>query len=196
MTREEWLDQCAEKMRPMFDEARETLHTPALPEQLHVSCGWPSQKATARKSRAIGQCFQTACSAAHLNEVFVSPAISDALTVSATLLHELIHAADNCQHGHRQAVFGQLARHFGLEGKLTATHAGPELTERLNAICAELGEYPHQTLDVTIGAKKQSTRLIKLECPSCGYTIRTTQKWLDQYEDLPLCPCGERFERG
>lgn len=38
------------------------------------------------------------------------------------------------------------------------------------------------------GSPKQSTRLIKAACGDCGYTIRVTQKWLEQGN--PGCPCG------
>ena len=34
--------------------------------------------------------------------------------------------------------------------------------------------------------KKQSTRLLKAECPECGYTIRVSKKWADL--GLPTCP--------
>jgi hypothetical protein len=39
---------------------------------------------------------------------------------------------------------------------------------------------------------KQSTRLLKVECPQCGYTARVTQKWVDV--GLPTCPCGSEME--
>ena len=34
--------------------------------------------------------------------------------------------------------------------------------------------------------KKQSTRMLKAECPECGYTIRLAKKWADL--GLPTCP--------
>ena len=34
--------------------------------------------------------------------------------------------------------------------------------------------------------KKQSARMLKAECPECGYTIRLTKKWADV--GLPSCP--------
>lgn len=34
--------------------------------------------------------------------------------------------------------------------------------------------------------KKQTTRMLKCECPQCGYTVRTTRKWLDVA--VPVCP--------
>ena len=35
--------------------------------------------------------------------------------------------------------------------------------------------------------KKQSSRLLKAECESCGYTVRVTRKWVDQV-GAPHCP--------
>jgi hypothetical protein len=34
--------------------------------------------------------------------------------------------------------------------------------------------------------KKQSTRMLKAECPECGYTIRLAKKWAEV--GLPSCP--------
>jgi hypothetical protein len=38
------------------------------------------------------------------------------------------------------------------------------------------------------GLARQSTRLVKLQCPSCGYNVRTTNKWLRVGK--PSCCCG------
>lgn len=35
--------------------------------------------------------------------------------------------------------------------------------------------------------EKQGTRLLKCRCASCGYTVRTTRKWLD-LAGPPICP--------
>lgn len=41
--------------------------------------------------------------------------------------------------------------------------------------------------------KKQSTRLIKVMCAACGYTMRITRKWLEVA--VPDCPdCGRRMK--
>jgi hypothetical protein len=50
------------------------------------------------------------------------------------------------------------------------------------------------TLDITkLKTKKQSTRMVKCECPDCGYIVRTTRKWLE--EGAPICPCNKREMR-
>ena len=71
---------------------------------------------------------------------------------------------------------------------MTATVAGPALRERLNALLSRMPDYPHRTLDVRVNEKKQGTRLLKIVCPACGYTARTTRQWLGR--GLPTCPCG------
>jgi hypothetical protein len=184
MTREQWLLALVVKLNDTFAGAGYP-----LPAHIRVSCGWPTQRALAPtgKSRSIGQCFSTACSADSAHEVFVSPALDDAEQVAAVLVHELCHAVDNCRHGHGPE-FRRIAVALGLEGPMTATVPGEQLRERLNALLAEMPDYPHRTLDVRVDEKKQGTRLRKIMCPECGYTARTTRQWLDR--GLPTCPCG------
>ena len=39
--------------------------------------------------------------------------------------------------------------------------------------------------------KKQTTRLIKCSCSACGYTARTSRKWLDT-AGAPICPTDKK----
>ena len=109
----------------------------------------------------------------------------------AVLTHELVHAIVGHKAGHGPA-FKQCAVALGLAGPMTATEAGPELRARLTVLAEHLGPYPHARLTGTNGRKKQGTRMLKVVCPSCGYTVRTTQKWLDV--GLPTCPCGSEMQ--
>ena len=68
---------------------------------------------------------------------------------------------------------------------MTATNESEAFKQRLAPILAELGDYPHAKLDAS-NRKKQTTRLIKTECPRCGYTARVARKWLDV--GAPICP--------
>jgi hypothetical protein len=81
---------------------------------------------------------------------------------------------------------------LGLEGKPTATHAGEELEAHLRSVVEGLDPYPHAALSLGTEEKKQTTRLLKIECPGCGYVCRTTAKWLA--EGIPTCHCGTLFE--
>jgi len=164
-----------------------------LPPKVHVSCGFPSVRALSARNRAIGECWQRNASSDGNNHIFVSPTIasSDPVRVLDTLVHELVHAAVNIP-GHRGA-FKQTAVALGLEGKMTATRAGDELKKALTAVVRELGPYPHATLDpLKRPTKKQTTRMLKLACIKDGYTVRTTQKWLEDM-GAPICPCGREF---
>ena len=73
-----------------------------VPADVRVSCSLPSRKAFAARKRTIGQCYSRSCSAANVNEVFVSPTIDDSIQVLGTLVHELVHAIDDCKHGHKK----------------------------------------------------------------------------------------------
>ena len=183
-TREEWLVAAIDALRPIFAETGETL--PAV----RVSVGWPGGRG--KKNAVIGQCWKTTTATDKVSQLFVSPVLDDAVRVLDVLTHELIHAIDDCQSGHR-GRFGKIARAVGLEGKLTATVAGPELLVKLTAIAKGLGTYPHAALagsaDGADGPKKQGTRMLKVECPEeSGYKVRITRQWLDSY-GAPLCPC-------
>jgi hypothetical protein len=142
------------------------------------------------KSRVIGQCWPVEASSDGTTEIFVSPCISTGADAAAVLVHELCHASG--AHGHGPA-FKRIALAIGLEGKMTQTNAGEKLAARLNALIGKMGDYPHSTLDLAMsGIAKQGTRMLKVTCPGCGYTVRTTAKWIEA--GLPTCPCGEEME--
>ncbi len=71
---------------------------------------------------------------------------------------------------------------------MTATVAGPALEARLRGFSQDLGPFPHAGLVAGAGGPRQTTRLLKLACADCGYTVRTTAKWIAV--GLPVCPCG------
>lgn len=185
--REDWLNTAVGSLRPLFQT-----HEYTVPEKVRVSCGWPSKGALARKNRVIGQCWATDCSKDGANQIFISPCIADSATVLATLTHEVAHAVVGVEKKHR-SPFKRCAYAVGLEGPATATHAGEELQGFLRTIVSEIGEYPHSLLDLVALEKKekQSTRMIKIVCPGCGYTCRTTLKWINV--GFPTCGCGQLF---
>lgn len=188
--REQWLTEMAVRIANDFDRVGHRLDL----GRIRLTCGFPSKGALARRRRVIGQCWSPSASADGTTEVLISPTIADSLVVAATLVHELVHAAVGNAAGHGP-LFREVAVQLGLAGKMTATVAGPELTQRLNALIADLGPYPHAVLDWERGpAKKQSTRLLKIRCPNCGYVARVTQVWVAV--GLPTCPCGSLFLMG
>jgi hypothetical protein len=187
MNREAWLTAGVQAITPMFKE-----HGYTVPDKIRVSCGWPSIKALGRASRRIGECWSTRNSGDSTWEMFITPGLADPVRVLGVLVHEIVHAVVGLECGHRGA-FRTCATKLGLEGKMTATTESAELVKRLNAIIEKLGPYPHAVLKGSgKEAKPQGTRLLKVMCNSCGYTVRITNKWIDR--GLPVCPCGCEME--
>ena len=185
-------------LRKATERLAKSLFTPKgfeVPSDVRVSCSLPSRRAFGSKKRTIGQCFSRACSTANVNEVFISPTIDDSIEVLATLVHELVHAIDDCQSGHGKE-FGRIARGVGLEGKLTSTTAEPNtpLHDLLSKYVKRYGEYPHHRIDVTKQEKKQTTRLLKIEC-ECGFKARLSRKVIESIEEeyFQCWSCGEHL---
>jgi hypothetical protein len=186
MNRETWLDSAVQRLRPVFDAAGSP-----LPEVVKVACGFPSRSALAQSKRRIGECWYPEHSKDKTTtNVLISPTLDDAVRVLDVLVHECIHAAVGPGVGHK-GPFRKLARRLGLEGKMTATVAGPELAKSLGVLASQLGDYPHASLDYS-KVKKQGTRMLKVQCPDCGYAVRTTAKWLEV--GVPKCCCGSVME--
>lgn len=184
-TREEWLMWAVDLMRnKLFVE-----HGFKIPTAVRISVGFPSTKRGGR----IGECWNPANSGDKHSEIFLHPKLDNAVEVLSVVAHELIHAMrPQASHGKE---FKEVAVAIGLEGKMTATTAGEALTRTLRDYSQVLGPYPHACLNSMklAGEKKQGTRLLALECPSCGYKIRVTQKWIDT--GMPTCACGIEFEQ-
>ena len=186
MTREEWLNAGLNALRPWFEKKAQV----QIPMDTRVSVGFPGG-GSARKR--IGECWPRARSKDNVNEIFINPTLSDPVQMLDVLVHEAVHAVDDCANGHKK-IFKGIARAVGLEGKLTATKAGEELRAELERIITTLPTLTHGALDLT-GRKKQPTRLVKLECDCCGMLLRTTAKWIEQ-TGLPSCACGGSFHCG
>ena len=190
MIREDWLEHMIDKLRPDFQR----VNFP-LPEKIRVSCGFPSKGALANKARRIGECWGVESSEDKSFQVFISPVLREGVEVLATLVHELVHCAVGIECKHHKP-FTTVAKAIGLEGKMTATIAGPALIERLKELIDELGEYPHARLVASKKPKTQSTRMLKVTCKECGCVVRMTRKWLDD-AGAPTCGCGGKmFEDG
>ena len=188
-TREEWLMAGLEMIRPIFAEVGQK-----VPAKIRVSCGFPSKGALANRKRRIGECWSDKASAGKVFEIFISPVLNKPSEVLGTLVYEVVHAVVGLECGHK-APFKKVALAVGLTGKMTATEEGPELKERINGWAEKLGGYPHDQLDKMVTLKKapDKCRLLKAECPKCGYIIRVTKKWAVE-AGLPICPCGGYFE--
>ena len=133
-TRENWLNSATDALRAHFQSAGYT-----VPINVKATCGFPSRSATSRKAQRIGECWDSGASAGSVFEIFISPVLADSETVAATLAHELVHATVGLAAKHN-APFKQCALAIGLEGKMTATVAGPAFKAAWANIAPALGE--------------------------------------------------------
>jgi len=155
-----------------------------------VTCGFPSKKALAKKGRRIGECWSPATSLDHHTEIMITMLEDDPLLVLSILAHELVHAAVGVKEGHRHP-FIALARQVGLVAPWASASASDALKTGLATMAKRLGPYPHARMAPLVTTPAQTTRLKKVHCPDCGYTIRVTAKWM--VRGLPVCPCGREM---
>lgn len=184
-TREAWLLSAVKLLREDFDAVGAT-----IPDKVRVTCGWPSTGGRPGKKQVLGQCWPPSCSEDEHFEVFINPMIAEPVAALEVLVHELVHTVVGTELGHKGA-FRTTAQAIGLVGKMTATSASEELTFRLHDIKKELVKYPHAKLTPIIN-KPQSTRMLKVTCPACQWSARTSRKWIDL--GLPTCACGTKME--
>jgi len=173
--REAWLLNAIALVRPIFYE----MHY-EVPD-CQVSCGFAS---TGVKSGHIGQCWSRKSSQGEINQIFISPALSNPVEVLDTLVHELIHAVDDCQHKHGKE-FKKMALKLGLVGPMRSACAGPKLKEKLVQLAAKLGEYPHSTLRVPAKVMARGNRP-RAQCTTCGFQVSMLKKYLAF--GPPICP--------
>ena len=173
-TREAWLLNAVEKLKPLFK-----MQGYDVP-QVQVSCGFTSSG----KNRHAGECWSTTATKAVINEIYISPKYEDAVEVMDILVHELVHAVDNCEHKHG-AEFKKIALAVGLEGKMRSASAGVKLKNELVEIAKSLNPYPHVKLNVPTIIRIYKPRP-KARCSECGYEIGIFKKW--QHLGAPICP--------
>ena len=175
-TRETWLLAAVDLLRPVFL----TKHH-IIPVDVMVSCGFAS---TGTRSHHVGQCSSKQSSTNDQNQIFISPALHEPVEVLDTLVHELVHAVDDCKHKHGKE-FKKIALSLGMKGPMRSADAGPELKEKLTQLAKQLGVYPHGKLQVT-HHKAVSRARARAKCPECGFQVPMYRKFLAY--GPPLCP--------
>lgn len=121
------------------------------------------------------------------------------------LIHELAHAENHtlgihdCSGKAHNKHFKTMAERLGLLVKPRDKRYGYGFTDldkpasdflakvKFNTSVFDLARFSEGTLATKVGS-----RLLKAECPDCGYTIRVTRKWADV--GMPKCPCGSHME--
>lgn len=200
ITREEWLERAVRKMAAWLKEAG----LQPAPKPILVSVGVPVQKK--RGQHTIGQCWYHSATTEHhpdgVLSIFLCPTMGNPKDVLATLLHEMIHASLGYEAGHKKPFKEAMAK-VGLAGKATATHCEPgsPLDARLDALCEELGPYPHTALMVVKrekgegdGEEKERKGWTRLKSiVNDKYTCLVSPKNLEEH-GFPVDPWGQVME--
>jgi hypothetical protein len=174
--REEWLTQAVHQIIPIFE--RKGYRVPPV----KVSIGFPS---SGSKGRHLGQCWSTKSSEDGLNQIFIAPHLPTAIEVLDTLVHELVHAVDDCQSGHGEN-FKRIAKDIGLKGPMRSAGAGEALMKDLEQISNLLGNFPHGMLKIQRAPSNAGIKRPGARCSTCGYEIVMLKKYLEV--GSPLCP--------
>lgn len=187
-TRESWLLAAFEAVRPIF-----SINGYELPEKVRISVGFTSY---GRRKATPAESFSGRAANDSVNQIFMSPHISDALEVVGGLTHISVHLVTGPYH---DKAFREVALRIGLVGPMRDAKPGPVLTERLNGIVEKLGPYPHAGLNfieymadgslVADRPKKQGTRMRLVECreEGCRMKARLTRACIDEV-GIPHCP--------
>lgn len=179
-TREEWLTAALALIRG---------RVPAVAARVRVACGFPSSYT---RSGTLSECWPDHASRDGTWEVLISPTVALPTEVFTLLLGSVLHtlpgAATKGSHGYRTACLdaGLAPADDAWKGVVATEY----LWDTYGADLEAIGTYPHA--EIQAGAKKhQSTRMLKLTCPACGYIIRTTARWIAT--GVPTCHDGAAF---
>ncbi len=185
-TREGWLVEAVEFLDAEFFAGRGH----KIPTKIQVACGWPKAS-----RRAIGQCWSPNTSADETTQMYISPTQDSPVKVLDILLHETIHAAVGCEHGHK-GPFRTVAKAFGLAGKMTSTYAeeGSDVEALLIGIAYQLGPYPHAAMTKTDKAARvypyKWSRLMSVN--DKRYTVTISPRVMEAH-GRPVDPWGDEM---
>lgn len=186
VARQNWLCAATEAVRERYEALGFD-----VPTKIRVSVGFPKGR-KGRAGHAIGQCWKTVCSRDGHNEIFISPELGDDARICGVIAHELAHAIDNCEHGHKKE-FKKIATAIGLTGKMTATTESPEFVHWVGEnVTAVIGPYPAGPLTnpaaIAIPApRKPRAKTLRFVCPDCDYEARVPEKCAEE-NGAPICP--------
>lgn len=174
--REQWLMSAVDHLAPLFE--RSGYSVPVV----KVSVGFPS---TGAKGRHLGQCWSTKSAVDGINQIFIAPHLQTPFDFLDTLVHELVHAVDDCQSGHG-GNFKKIAKDVGLKGPMRSAGAGEHLQQDLTRIAERLGPFPHGRLSLPIPLAQKTPKRPGAKCGKCGYEVVMFKRHLSI--GPPICP--------
>jgi SprT-like family len=176
VNREQWLMSAVDYLVPLFERSG------YLVPVVRVSVGFPS---TGAKGRHLGQCWSTKSAVDGVNQIFIAPHLQTPFDFLDTLVHELVHAVDDCQSGHGEN-FKKIALDVGLKGPMRSAGAGDWLKKDLMRIAERLGSFPHGRLNLPVRTMQKAPKRPGAKCAKCGYEIVMLKRHL--LLGPPLCP--------
>ncbi len=174
-----WIDKALIEVKALFAEQGYTV------PDVEVSLGFTSKGI---RSSTVGECWSRKASTSNVNHIFISPANTDSMKILSTLIHECIHAIDDCTHGHGKE-FKEIALKVGFKVPMRSTPAGEALKESMQAIVGRIGEFSAPRIKAFHEPRLQKPPA-RAKCLLCGYTVSMLKKFLDQ--GPPLCPVHNR----
>ena len=139
-TREAWLHRAIEAFRPRFAEIACRCPASSMPRSASATAGGQRASTYSASAGPGGPAPTGLTTSSSARRKATRPGML------VSLLHELIHAADDCTSGHRGA-FAEAATRLGFEGPMTQTPPGIELTAEVITLAEALGPLPHAKLD-------------------------------------------------
>ena len=176
INREQWLMRAVDHLVPIFE--RSGYAVPVV----KVSVGFPS---TGAKGRHLGQCWSTKSAVDGVNQIFIAPHLQTPFDFLDTLVHELVHAVDDCQSGHGEN-FKKIALDVGLKGPMRSAGAGDWLKQDLMRISEKLGGFPHGRLSLPVIMMQKAPKRPGAKCDKCGYEVVILKRYLNL--GPPICP--------
>ena len=174
--REQWLLEASDHLAPLFERAGYSVSI------VKVSIGFPS---TGSKGRHLEQCWSTRSAVDGVNQIFIASHLPTPFDVLDTLVHELVHAVDDCESGHGEK-FSNIAIDVGLKGPMRTAGAGELLKQDLIKIAEKLGTFPYGRLSLPIRTMQKAPKRPGARCMKCGYEVVMLKKYL--HLGPPICP--------
>lgn len=183
--REDWLNKAVQLLRPLFED-KEVQPPPAI----QISVGYVK----GAKKNQVAWCYASkASSCGTVSNIFVSPEREDTdVAILGSVLHEMIHAADDCASDHK-GRFQRVNKAMGFLGKPTSSADKSEaLVLLLEDVADQLGPYPHIAMIGHERLTAQKTYMLLIEHKPCGFKIRATKKQVESaVEEITCWVCGE-----
>lgn len=176
-TREEWLTVVVEAMGAWFAALGHPLPV------LRISEGFPS---TGQRGREVTEAWSDDEGASFT--IVVRPDFTDPARLAAGLAYRMAQIAAGSAADNRR-IFRHIAISIGLSGRRVESAPKALFRELVRPVLGAAGPLPppKATLSSSNSRGKQSSRLLKVSCPQCGYVVRVARKWLVD-RGPPHCP--------